>query len=249
MATCAACQQPLILIIQDEENTSVSSSQDFTVPDDVHLQCNCHFHWQCLLDAYQITECPNCERQISTIKDGHEEVICSLNNEGGLQENLDILPLLREESYLKAYPDERKSRAFLEFVREGDIEAAIDLLKAEDSEDEDEDEDEDDEMPQQDATTILRYQDPLDSMNSALHLAVLNERIEIVWLLLLLASNLESHHFPYEVQAAATQYEIHREDQAGKTDIRTLQDSEGRTAAVLAAVNHLNFNIELLYDQ
>src|SRR5690242_17088937 len=46
-----------------------------------------------------------------------------------LQTDLDILPLLTEESYLKAYPEDRKCRAFLEFCREGDYKAIVEMLQ------------------------------------------------------------------------------------------------------------------------
>jgi hypothetical protein len=162
------------------------------------------------------------------------QVLCNLNNEGGMQPGLDILPILAEESYLKAYPEERKCRAFLEFCREGDIEAVVDLLKAEDDDDEEDEEGDDEEVQpagsQPDSATILRYQDPIGNMYTALHLAVLNQKIEIVWLLLLVASQLEPQHFPAEVQQAALRLSISREDQTGKVDIRSIKDADGRTA-------------------
>ena len=59
MATCAACHDPLVVEVEfededeDMETTETgessaaggSSSTKQTVPDDVHLNCGCHFHW------------------------------------------------------------------------------------------------------------------------------------------------------------------------------------------------------------
>lgn len=190
---------------------------------------------QCLLDAYSMTECPNCGTNlISTTKLGEQQLLCTLKNEGGLQENLDILPILTEESYLKAYPEERKSRAFLEFCGEGDIEAIVDLLddQADDNDREDE------EMTTTPgvgrSTDVLRYQDQIGSMGTGLHVAIQNSRAAVVWLLLLLASTLEMSQFPRKVLEAAQNFGLSRADQSGKADIRTLKDAEGCTAVHLA---------------
>ena len=191
---------------------------------------------QCLLDAYQITQCPNCFQNIATFSDPgmDEQILCNLRNEGGLQEGLDILPLLGEESYLRAYPEERKARAFLEFCREGDVQAVFDLL------DDDSEEDEEDgaaDLVAMEVVDILQYQDPLGSLYSGLHMAVISEKVEVIWLLLLIASGLEMHLFPPQVLQAAEQlgadriYGVHSE----LIDIRSLKDADGRTAAMLAS--------------
>lgn len=178
---------------------------------------------QCLLDAYSMSECPKCGAKIiSTTTLGEQELLCTLKNEGGLQENLDILPLLTEESYLKAYPEERKCRAFLEFCEEGDVEAIVDLL---------EDVDDDEEEGAGRNIDILRYQDPIESMNSGLHIAVLNERVNVAWLLLYLASTLPLDQFSQEaLYVAQNSLSLGRDDQTGKADIRSLKDAEGLTA-------------------
>lgn len=172
-----------------------------------------------------MTECPSCGRNISaTGASGEQQVLCNLNNEGGLQTGLDILPLLTEESYLKAYPEERRCRAFLEFCAEGDIEAIVDLL------DNDQDEVEENSDNVEPKTDVLRYQDLMGSMNSGLHTAVLNGREEVAWLLVMLASNFEIDQFPLEVLQVTKSLGIAREDQTGKLDIRSLKDAEGMTA-------------------
>ena len=153
--------------------------------------------------------------------------MCNLNNEGGLQEDLDIMPLLVEASYLKTYPEERRARAFVEFAGEGDVISMIDMLR--EGEDGDEDEEEEQKID------ILRYQDPIGGMSSALHAAVNNSNITVAWLLLWLASELDTEQFPRDVSAQAQELELSRDDVLGKIDIRSLRDSEGMTPKQRAA--------------
>ena len=189
--------------------------------------CGCHFHWDCLLEAYQVTSCPNCQKELtSSSHEGVQQLLCNLNNEGGLQENLDILPLLTEESYLKAYPEDRKARAFLEFCREGDVQAIVGMLRP-DSDDDEGDEDDH-------GIDFLWYQDPIGDMQSGLHAAVAGGSREVAWLLLLMASNLDMLQFPPEVFQEASALGIMRADTTGKTDIRSMKDAQGRTAEDLA---------------
>lgn len=152
---------------------------------------------------------------------GQAQILCSLHNEGGVQTGLDILPLLMEEGYLKANPQERKCRAFLEFCREGDVMAVVDMLEP------DEDEDE---TP----IDVLRYQDSLGDMQSGLHAAVQGGSREAAWLLLLLASRLPLEQFPREVLQQAEAAGITRGDVDNRTDIRSLTDIQGRTGEHLA---------------
>ena len=188
---------------------------------------------QCLLDSYSISECPNCGRNlITSTPSGGQQLLCNLKNEGGLQEGLDMLPILTEESYLKAYPEERRCRAFLEFCGEGDVEAIVDLLN--DGDDGEEDEESSEQSAGQ-SIDVLRHQDQIGSMGSGLHVAVQNQRVEVVWLLLLLASTLELDQFPVAVLQAAQSLGIQREDQSGKADIRSLRDLQGMTAEQRAA--------------
>jgi len=184
---------------------------------------------QCLLDAYQIDQCPNCHKSlISEGSNNTQQILCNLNNEGGLQVNLDIYPLLKEESYLKAYPEERKARAFLEFCRSGDLQAVIEMIQSSSSEGDDGD----DMGPSMDE--IFRYQDPIGDKQSGLHAAVTAGSREIAWLLLLLASELELTEFPPEVFQEAKGVGIMREKNRGLVDIRTLRDEEGKTAEDVA---------------
>lgn len=260
---CAHCKDPLTLEIEvDEDDADVNAATSSatapltkTVPDDVSLPCGCHFHWyeketnqrlipiaeyrrQCLLDSYHLTSCPSCSRDISsTSSAGAQQILCSMHNEGGLQENLDILPLLTEESYLRAYPEQRICRAFLEFCREGDVAAIVDLLKSCEEDDDDEDEEMEDEPrgPKKTADEILRYQDPIGDMQSALHAAIAGNSREVAWLLLLLASQYPESEFPALVYQEAANLGIMRTEQEGKVDIRSLKDAQGRTADQMAA--------------
>lgn len=136
-----------------------------------------------------------------------------------MQEGLDIMPLLVEASYLKAYPEERKGRAFVEFAGEGDAIPMMDMLK-------DDGEDSDGEP----SIDLLRYQDPIGGMSSALHAAVSNGNATVAWLLLWLASGLDTAQFPQQIVANAQEFELSRESAMGHPDIRTLKDSEGMTA-------------------
>lgn len=52
MSVCKACEQPLVIEVEHDEDEQPSSSSaaantraSETVPDDVELSCGCHFHW------------------------------------------------------------------------------------------------------------------------------------------------------------------------------------------------------------
>lgn len=245
MLACAACNNPLVVEIppdsEDEDDTPMAGSSSAaaaannvqTIPDDVTLSCACHLHWTCLLDAFELDKCPHCRASIATpIADGvsSQQIIVDLNNEGGLQEGIDIFPILQEESYLRAYPEERRCRAFLEFCREGDHQAIAELLVS-CGEDEDGDAGE---GPGKTADEVLRYQDAIGEMESGLHAAVANGHREVAWMLLLLASSYPEMEFPALVFQEAAALGVMREEQGGKVDIRSLKDAHGRTAEDLA---------------
>ncbi|GAB1725077.1 hypothetical protein NU195Hw_g6799t1 [Hortaea werneckii] len=256
-SACAKCNQPLTVEIEDVDDgqdvAMGSASQPQTYPDDVHLPCNDHLHWECLLDSYEYSTCPACSKSIvssppsgsSAGAQQQERIIVNLHNEGGLQEGIDIMPILKEEGYLRAYPEERKSRAFLEFCREGDHRAIAELLlSCNDEADSEEEEDGQDQegmdtdgdaagQPKS-ADEILRYQDPIGEMESGLHAAVANGHREVAWMLLLLASEYTELEFPALVFQEAAVLGVMREDQTGKVDIRSLRDAHGRTAEDLA---------------
>lgn len=246
MSTCAKCNEALEVEISPEDDSDASdmeideadATRAQTVPDDVHLPCGCHFHWQCLLDSYELETCPSCSRSIVSYPQGAgsslndqavtPRILVDILNEGGPQRQTDIFPLLKEESYLRAYPEERKSRAFLELCREGDHRAIADLLKSCD------DDDDEDGIAQKTPDEILRYQDPIGEMESGLHACAANGHREVAWLLLLLASNFPELDIPALVFQEAATLGVMREDQEGKVDIRGLRDAHGRTAEDVA---------------
>jgi len=80
-------------------------------------------------------------------------------------------------------------------------------------------------------TKILNYRDPAGSMYSALHIAAINEKVEIMWLLYT-ASGLGIEEFSVEVLEAASQLGAERllTKEATMKDIRSLKDSEDLNA-------------------
>jgi hypothetical protein len=160
------------------------------------------------------------------------QVLCTVRNEGGVQENFDILPPATEEAYLRTYPEERRGHAFLEFCREGDVDAIIHMIKDEDDAEEDDEDDEEGAQPDDNAET-LRYQGTFEGIQgSGLHVAIRYGRQEVAWLILALASSLDWSKFPPNVLQAMQNFELGPQDRTKGKDIRTLKDPEGRTAKV-----------------
>ena len=227
---CAACEEPLLLTIgsdSEDEGFTNGKAQDGaqSVPDDVELSCHCHFHWECFLDSYTITECPNCSKGISSLSsNGQQQVLCVVRNEGGVQTNYDILPTATEEAYLRAYPEERKAHAFLEFCREGDVDALLHMLKN----------GEDDEELAEEQVELLRYCGTFEGIDgSGLHVAIRYNKVEVAWLMLVLGSSLDWSSLPLEV-LKAIDGTLDKEDRKATPDVRGLRDSEGRTPAAVA---------------
>jgi hypothetical protein len=107
---------------------------------------------------------------------------------------------------------------------EGDVAGIFELLKALG-----EDADEGDMSPGE----LLRWQDPLDDMKTGLHVAIERGQQEAVWLLLWLASGLQTQLFPVEVAQAAEAMDSERQTANG-ADIRSLRDEQEKTAADVA---------------
>ena len=181
---------------------------------------------ECFLEAYTITQCPTCSRGISSLSStGGQQVLVTLRNEGGVQEKYDILPAATEEAYLRAYPEERKGHAYLEFCRERDIDAAIHMFK----------DSEEDDNEQYEEADILRYCGTFEGIEgSGLHVAIRYDQQEVAWLLLALGSQLEWDKFPSIVLQEMRSLGLRREDRNGDPDIQTLVDGEGRIPADLA---------------
>ncbi len=145
-------------------------------------------------------------------------------------QELDVLPNIQEEAYLEANPSARPARAFLTFCSEGDVLSVVQLMKQLMNPDLD-DEAEDDAMH---PAAILRYQDPLNGNKSAMHLAIEKGQIEVVWLLLWIASELPDHAFPANVKAQANMMGAARNMVGPGPDVRALSDERGCDADALA---------------
>ncbi|RDW57989.1 hypothetical protein BP6252_13400 [Coleophoma cylindrospora] len=245
MATCKICAQDLFLELDpedfDEATSSSAGGSSTKVPDDLQTRCGCHFHWQCLLDespkvALSLA-CPSCNASIASTVPGpsatnaiypaesqQPRILTRYHNEGGLQENLDILPLVTEEAYLDANPAARPARAYMTMCGEGDVSGIWELLKGIE-----EDPDEDDMSP----ADLLRFQDPLDGLKTGLHVALEKSQQETVFLLLWLASHLPTELFPEELIQAAMAMGAERGTAHG-VDIRSLCDEQGRSAFDIA---------------
>jgi hypothetical protein len=225
--TCATCREPLLVEIEPDSDyeDSKTNAQSDNVLDDVELTCGCHYHWECFMESYSITQCPNCSKDISSLSAaGQQQVLCTVRNEGGEQPQYDILPSSTEEAYLRAYPEERRAHAYLEFCREGDIDAIVNLVK---------DVDEDDAGG--DEIDVLRYTGTFEGIEgSGLHVAIRYNQQEVAWLIVALASNLDWSQFPPNLLQAMEGLGLSKEDRQPGTDVRTLKDSEGRTPFTLA---------------
>lgn len=242
VASCTSCHDPLVLEVHesdDDEDASMGASSsgaaaaNKTVPDDVLLGCGCHYHWACLLESITSTDCPSCSKSLTIQAPDGPQILCRLNNEGGVQEGFDLMPILIEEAYCNAHPRERKPRAFLEFCRNGDLPAIVEMLQ-----DDDEDTDEDRDTPEPMSTAdMLRYQDPIGKQYTGLHAAIEAKSREVVFLLLLLASKLDLQRLPASVFQEAAVLDIMRNDAEVESnpDIRAARDAQGRTAEQLAA--------------
>lgn len=182
---------------------------------------------ECFLEAYTVTECPNCSKDISSLSpSGQQQVLCTIRNEGGVQEDFDILPSATEEAYLRTYPEERIGHAFLEFCREGDVDAIVHLVKDAELNDAEE---------EGDKVDILRYQGTFEGIKgSGLHVAIRYNQQEVAWLMLALGSTLDWARFPPEVLQGMKQLNLRKEDRSAGTDVRSLLDNDGRTAAAVA---------------
>ncbi|KAI9683681.1 MAG: hypothetical protein M1829_004986 [Trizodia sp. TS-e1964] len=232
MAVCSVCNEDLTIKAIDVDSPS---DNIIIVPDDVELECGCHFHWECLCGSYTYDQCPTCLRpfQNSSSSSGEtHQVLCTLTNEGGVQRNIDILPHLVEAAHLNTFPEERRARSFLAICEahrevESDMEMIAGILLDFDS-----DNGEHEEMGRE--VDILRYADPLSKHNTPLHVAVLNRNMDMAWLLLYLASQLHQDCFPARVVEAARKHNLHRENGSEGKDIRLLTNDDKITAGNVA---------------
>lgn len=247
--TCCSCQEPLFLHVEpdsdyEDEDEDVGDAEEVEeeeavanhetmIPDDVELRCGCHFHWECFLDGYTITQCPNCGGDVSSLSatTGRQQVLCTVRNEGGVQRDFDILPSATEEAYLRTYPEERVGRAFLEFCRVGDLDALVCLVRDAGVAVPEEEEENDVAI----GKDVLRYTGTFEGIDgSGLHVAIRNNQLEVAWFLLSLASSLDWSDFPEPVLQAMDALGLEKRDRVAGPDIRSLRDSEERTAEGIA---------------
>jgi hypothetical protein len=183
---------------------------------------------ECFLEAYTVTECPNCSKSLSSLNaKGEQQVLCTVRNEGGEQVDFNILPSATDEAYLRTYPEERKGHAYLDFCRMGDIDALVHLVKDASTEEDSE--------GSQGSLDILRYTGSFEGIEgSGLHVAIRNNQQEVAWLMLVLGSSLNWSEFPPVVLQAMESMGLSKEDRSAEPDIRTLKESEGKTAAAVA---------------
>ncbi|KAK7416777.1 hypothetical protein QQX98_004969 [Neonectria punicea] len=240
MSLCRVCEEPLVLPLDPEDANEVGADHaagSETVPDDLGLRCGCHFHWQCLLDQSSemvlSLKCPSCNAYLPGNEAGPSAtnlfmptsvgaaILSRYVNEGGVQDNLDILPSITEEAYLETHPEARPARALHVMCTEGDVSGIVELLR-----------DASDEV--EDLGSLIRYQDPLGEMQSGLHHAIEHTQDEVVWLLLWLSSTLPNEAFPDSARHAAESLAIGRLQVTATDDIRGLEDAKGRTAFTLA---------------
>ncbi|ODA84334.1 hypothetical protein RJ55_02854 [Drechmeria coniospora] len=239
MSQCNACQEPLVIRVDDDDEGA--NGQPVTVPDDLELQCGCHFHWECFMEEASSvaisSKCPGCESYLPVNEAGPSTatntslqspstapILARYCNEGGVQDRLDILPSITEEAYVQNNPEVRPARAFHLMCSEGDVTGMIELLY-------------DVQGDIGDAGPLVLYQDPLAEMRSALHLAVENKQSEAIWLLLWLASTVPLDSFPPSARQSAETVGIRRLAVESGVDIRALRDAHGRSAENLAHQN------------
>ena len=240
---CAICHEPLLLQIEPDSDSDVDIDTDpaSAVPDDLSPNlCGCHFHWECFLesDQYELTECPNCRKNIATDSnhlssgtgpshataetESNPVVLCTIHNEGGIQLDFDILPIAIEECYLRTYPEKRIGRAYLEFCREGDVDAILCLIRDQRVQAVEGEE-------QTESLDVLRYTGKFAEVDgSGLHVAIRSGQEEVAWLLLGIGTNIEWEKFPKVVRTAFDAQGFGEADRTSGEDIRQLKDSMER---------------------
>ena len=191
-------------------------------------------------------KCPGCESHLPVNAAGPSStnaflqsasdtpILARYSNEGGVQENLDILPSITEEAYIQNNPEARPARAFHVMCSEGDVAGIVELLR-----------DVHDEVG--DIESLVRYQDPLAEMKSGLHLAVESRQEDVVWLLLWLSSTMSSESFPPPARQVAESMGLGRLTVQSDADIRALRDGHGQTAEALAQQNQAAWSRLLEY--
>lgn len=241
--TCRTCQEPLTLTLEpdsDDEGQG-SSSQPQTVPDDLGLPCGCHHHWQCIFDKASTIamtlKCPSCDTYLPSNAAGPSStnaflstaqstsILATYTNEGGTEEDLDIMPALTEEAFLVANPEARPARAMHTMAGAGDGVGIMELLTDVEVE----------EDFAANTARLLKWQDPLNGGKTVLHVAIEAMQEEVFWLLLWLGSGSKMDLFPPEVVRTAEALGLPRREVAREEDVRFFVDEAGRSPADLLA--------------
>ncbi|PHH63089.1 hypothetical protein CDD81_6334 [Ophiocordyceps australis] len=233
---CKACDEALVIRVGDEEQ----GEEVTTVPDNVTLGCKCHYHWECLMEQASAMmaslKCPSCHTYLpdkpvlpsnsSPVPPPVLEasIYALYSNEGCHDENVDLLPSIKEEAYLQKNPEARPARALHVMCTEGDVQGMIEMLHDLDGQ-------------ETDIGSILSYQDPLSNMKSGLHLALENGRQDVAWILLWMGSAADVNRFPVNVRQTAELMGLGRLDVHPRKDLRELKDGQGRLAQDVARQN------------
>ncbi|KKA28025.1 hypothetical protein TD95_003691 [Thielaviopsis punctulata] len=239
MSACRACDQPLVIQLDSEDDSATGSSAAAaanSVPDDLTLSCSCHFHWECLFehaDSIATTaQCPACSTALAPAPANIEAFIqsppdltASYLNEGGFDPSLAIGNLLAEEAYFSLNPPARRVKAFHMMAGEGDIAGMLELLRDVAAETTDPAE----------MGDLLRATDPLNGGRTALHVAVQGRQADAAWLMLWMVSSLGIEFFPEIAVNVAREVGLNRlAVESPEMDIRSFRDNADRTAEDLA---------------
>lgn len=148
-------------------------------------------------------------------------ILATYTNEGGIQPNIDLLPYITEEAHQASQPEAGLGRALHLLIIDGDNQGMQEVLE---------------DVINNDPNFVaaLCYQNPLNDMKSALHLAVEYNRPDVIWLLLWLGATLSDDKFP------PSALELFREKnlprllaKSPSDDMRRLRDVRGHIAADL----------------
>ena len=232
-------RQPEFRMMLNCDADAISTGRSTSLTYDSAPTLTIVLHRQCLLDECTTPSiCPSCHTDVTSLSPrGRTVVIVNIDNEGGRQTEMDILPVLTEENLLRAYPETRRSRVFLDYSRASNAWEIVDMIKEADGSDS-EDADGVKQLP---VSQMLRYQDPLDKMHSALHIHIMHKDAQAALWLLFKASPIPLSSIPPEILAEFESVGEVRDPQEGLVDIRSLKDVNGRTAADYARDTNWDF--------
>lgn len=186
------------------------------------------------MDVVSSLQCPGCGSPLAPSAGSSSSavaasplILTTYASEGGVEQDLDIFPVLREEAYLESNPEARPARALHIMAAEGDVEGAVDLLRTVSEEEAG--------NAEEALGRLIRYQDPLADSKTALHLAVEAGKEDFVWLLLWVSTTLPDAAFPDASRALAQSLGLGRLGVSSPNqDIRALQDVNGNIPETLA---------------